>query len=150
MMRVAPLALLAVVVSGCINSTSQDVSTPPPSVNAGLVPRASVVLQFQSIMKSVPPVRLTVRCGPTSGGLSRAVCGPIERQPHLYASTYSNPGCIGGAPMVDLRVDGEINGRPVHLKQSGMCGPKGIYAWWALLRGHAAPLPPAVRTYALG
>jgi len=146
----APFALLAVVVSGCIHSTSQDVSTPALSVNAGLVPRASVVLQFQSIRKSVPPVRLAVRCGPTSDDLSRAVCGPLERQPHLYSSTYRNPGCIGGAPMVDLRVDGEINGRPVHLKQSGMCGPKGIYAWWRLLGRRTALLPPALRTYAAG
>jgi hypothetical protein len=151
MTRVALLALLAAAVSGCIHSTSRDVSTPhPPSVNAGLVPRASVVLRFQSIRRSVPPVHLAVRCGPTSGAFSKAVCGSIDRQPRVYASTYRNQGCIGGAALVDLRVDGEINGRSVHLKQAGMCGPKGIYAWWALLRRHAAQLPPAVRTYALG
>lgn len=151
MQQLALVALLAVVASGCLNSSSGDVSTPhPPSINAGIVPRASVVLRFHRIGSTVPLVRLTVRCDPTSGAFSRAVCGSIERQPHLYESTSRNPGCIGGAPIVYLRVDGEVNGRPVHLKQSGMCGPKGIYAWWNLLRRHAALLPPAVRAAATG
>jgi hypothetical protein len=67
---------------------------------------------------------------------SPAVCAAISRNPARYSDTYYDPACVGGIPTSFLRIDGTLAGKPIHLHQNGMCGPRGIFAWYRLLRSN--------------
>jgi hypothetical protein len=81
--------------------------------------------------------RLRFRC-PAAAPARRAgalgvICDEVLRAPSRYFDPYVDPECRGGLPMIELRVTGVVHGRRVDLRQSGMCGPAGIYEWCRLL-----------------
>jgi len=89
------------------------------------------------IERTVPPhrmVRLDIRCPAATTSRWVSLCTAIAADPALYLNDTVIPGCIGGLPATLMRVDGIIHGQEAHLRQSGMCGPKGVTAWYTAIR----------------
>ena len=93
-----------------------------------------------------PPTDAVIRvtytnAGPCPGRAARLprdrpvddLCAAIDARPRSFTSAYVTPGCFGGMPATMMHVTGVIAGRQVHLRQSGMCGPRGVHTWYDAL-----------------
>jgi len=143
-------ALLAAIGAACLNGSSHPASRPRVAVSPVVPPpRTYVILRLRRTWaKGAPPLRAGIRCnGDATGGPWSILCGAIERRAEFYSNAHVNPICHGGLPPTEMRVDGEIEGRPVHLRQSGMCGPPGIWAWYQLLAAERRRLPSRVLAF---
>ncbi len=146
--RLLLLVVLAGVATGCFDSSthaSGDQSSPAARPSTSMT--ASVVVRVTSnqVPAAFSPFRIEIHCGgDVQVGEWASACIPITRNPARFTDSYINPICIGGLTPATLRVDGTLDGKPIHLGQSGMCGPQSIYAWYRLLRGHTA-VPKQIR-----
>jgi hypothetical protein len=113
----------------------------------GKAPKNDVLIQVRSTGKPNRTFALEVRCPgnnalPAWGGACRA----MAQEPSRLSASNVDESCVGGLPGTSMRVRGTIAGAPINLRQSGMCGPPGIYAWYRLLRQYPA-LPSWLRPY---
>jgi hypothetical protein len=146
-MKSALIALLMTALTTACFDGSTQASLPPPPPSSSAV-TADVVVRVTSNVHAFPEYRVRITCrqaGAQQPEWSRA-CVAINGHRAWFNDDYVNPACIGGMPAADLRVDGTLAGEAIHLRQSGMCGPASIPAWYALLRGHKS-VPKQFRRY---
>jgi hypothetical protein len=111
--------------TGCLGSSAMSPTTSPK-------PRTDVVVRLVAAFEpGHAPSTLHITCpGVAKWG---TICAQMTSRWGVLVGRYINPACIGGAPHAEMTVSGVVAGHPVRLRQSGMCGPTGIYGWYRLL-----------------
>jgi hypothetical protein len=123
-------------------TTGDSVSVPPASLG-----KTDVVIQVVSTGNPRRRFGLEVPC-PGNNALPAwgVACRAMAREPGRLSNSKVDESCVGGVPGASMRVRGTIAGTRVNLRQSGMCGPPGILAWYRLLKQYPA-LPDWLRPY---
>lgn len=129
--------------SGQAGSTSESLG----ALREGGSGKTDVLIQVRSTGNPRRRFGLEVRC-PGNNALPAwgVACRAMAREPSKLSNSNVDESCDGGVPGTSMRVRGTIAGTPINLRQSGMCGPPGIDAWYRLLKQYPA-LPSWLRPY---
>lgn len=135
------VVVIALTSAGCIELSSPDSSQTSSAETEKAQGGLDVVVHVQSSSDPRRRFNLILRC-PGNNALPGwyPACRAAARNPSRLTDDYVDPACWGGAPEFLMRVRGVVDGERIDLRQAGMCGPAGIYAWYKLV-AHYPHLP---------